>query len=81
MWGLLTILPCLLCTDAQASALPSLVQTTQVSDPYAVAIEAQQNYDEGMEAIVSDGERAHALFVKSAELYQLLPTYHLRMGN
>lgn len=81
MWGLLTILPCLLCTDAQASALPSLVQTTQVSDPYAVAIEAQQHYDAGMEAIVSDGERAHALFVKSAELYQLLVDIPLANGE
>lgn len=78
---LLTIIPCMLCTGAQASAMPHMVQQTSISDPYAVAVEAQQHYDAGMEAVATDPERAHALFAKSAELYQLLADVPIANGE
>lgn len=79
--GLLIMFPCLLCAAAPASALPSADQGTSISDPYAVAIEAQQNYDAGMEVIATDSSRAHELFMKSAELYQLLADVPLANGE
>jgi len=78
---LVAIIPCILCTSAQAGTIPHMVQRTQVSDPYAVAREAQQNYDAGMEAVATDPERAHALFSKSAELYQLLADIPIANGE
>ncbi len=79
--GVLIMLPCLFCEAAPASALPDTGRGTSVSDPSAVAIEAQQNYDAGMEVIASDPPRAHGHFVKSAELYQLLADVPLANGE
>jgi len=77
----LTIVACTLCTCMTAMASPTPADTSTISDPLGVAIEAQRNYDAGMEIVSTDAERAHALFAKSAELYQRLSDVPIANGE